>query len=193
MGALTQCAAGVVLVACAAAAQTPTMATLPVSQVIEAIKSEIAIARLASDAQHARFKISSVEINLTAVAKAEAGGGIRVEIPVLDSIGGGEARADLKLTNTQRIRLTLIPEGTPEEISGGRTLGLAPAILSVKSALQEAGRPPYKFALDRFVFEAEFAIARSAEGGVRFLFLDAGGDQSSVATQHLAVHMTLAD
>jgi len=194
MGALRQCAAGVFLVACAAAAHTPAMAdTLPVSQVIEAIKSEIAIARLASDAQDARFKISSVEINLTAVAKTEAGGGIRVEIPVLESIGDGKAVADLELTNTQRIRLTLMPEGIPEEVSGARTLGLAPAILSVKSALQEAGRPPFKFALDRFVFEAEFAIARSAEGGVRFLFLDAGGAQSSVATQHLAVHMTLAD
>jgi hypothetical protein len=118
---------------------------------------------------------------------------IRVEVPVLENIGGGRAVADLELMNTQRIRLTLKPEGSPEEVSGARTLGLAPAILSVKSALQEAGRPPFKFALDRFVFEAEFAIARSAEGGVRFLFLDAGGAQSSVATQHLAVHMKLAD
>jgi hypothetical protein len=156
MSALTQCAAGVFLVACAAVADAPAIAdALPVSQVIEAIKSEITIARLASDAQDARFKISSVDINLTAVAKAEAGGGIRLEIPVLEDIGGGKGVADLELTNTQRIRLTLKPEGSPEEVSGARTLGLAPAILSVKAALQEAGRPPFKFALDRFVFEAE--------------------------------------
>lgn len=194
MNIFTRCAGSLVVVACATAAQGPAIAdTLPLSQVIEAIKSEIAVARLASDREDARFRISSVDITLTAVAKTEAGGGIRVEVPVLENIGGGKAVGDLELTNTQRIRLTLKPEGIPEKVSGARTLGLAPAILSVKSALREAGRPPFRFALDQFVFEAEFVIARSAEGAVRFLFLDAESAQSSVARQHLAVHMTLAD
>ena len=194
MNIFTRCAGSLVLVACATAAQgSATADTLPLNQVIEAIKSEIAVARLASDREDERFQIASVDINLTAVAKTEAGGGIRIEVPVLENVGGGKAVGDLELTNTQRIRLTLRPEGIPEQVSGAHTLGLAPAILSVKSVLREAGRPPFRFALDKFVFEAEFVIARSAEGAVRFLFLDAESAQSNVARQHLAVHMTLAD
>ena len=168
--------------------------SLPLTQVVEALKSEIAIARLAHRPDDARFRIETVDIELTAIAKQEGQGGISLEIPVVQELVGGlEIAEEAQFSSTQKISLTLRPNDGFEEVSGAGSLGLAPAIQSVRGVLREAMRPPAPFALDGFVFQAEFVVARSLEGSVKFVFLEAGANAAGIAKQRVAVHMVLAE
>jgi hypothetical protein len=168
--------------------------SMPLTQVVEALKSEIAIARLAQRPDDARFRIEAVDIELTAIAKQEGQGGISLEIPIVQEVVGGlEIGEKTQLSSTQKISLKLRPRDGFEDVSGAGSLGLAPAIQSVRSVLREAMRPPAPFAVDGFVFEAEFVVARSLEGTVKFVFLEAGANAAGIAKQRVAVHMVLAD
>lgn len=178
------------------AATSPARADgFPISQVVEAIKSEINLARLASGPEERRLRITSVAITLTAVARTEGEAGIALEVPIVgELVGGAHVRVGAELASTQKIALTLTPMGVPEPVSGAASLGLAPAIQSVKAALREAARGPLAFGLDHFVFEAEFAVTKSAGGGVRFLFIDvAKAAGETVAMHRAAIHFKLAD
>lgn len=163
----------------------------PATKVIEAIKSEINQARQARRAEDEGLNIASVNVVLTALAKYDAGGGLVLEVPIVrELVGEGGIASGVKLANSQKISMALEPSGGPIPVSGSANLGLVPAIESAKAALRTAQRGPIKFDLNEFVFEAEFVIGKSAEGGVRFLFLEADAAYENVAVQHITIRMT---
>lgn len=161
----------------------------PATAVIEAIKSEINRARQARTPEDEGLIISSVDVVMTAVAKYKAGGDLVLEVPIVKELVG-KVTGDVELANTQKISLALEPAGGPIQVSGSENLGLVPAIESARAALRTARRGPIRFDLKEFVFEAEFVVGKSAEGGVRFLFLKADAAYENVAVQQIAVRMT---
>ena len=95
--------------------------------------------------------------------------------------------------------MELKPGGASKEelISGSsKTLGLTPAILSVKRALQEARKKEQnriQFDLEKFTFDAKFDFTELEGGFVGFLFFEAGFTKENVASQHITIVMKLAD
>jgi hypothetical protein len=161
----------------------------PVEQVIEAIKYEINGARLAREKQDVAFKIASVDVVLTAVAKYEGDLGIKLEIPVVEKIGDVWGSLKGKLENTQKISLTFKPEGGAVHIGGSANLGLLPAIVSVKSAMRAAAAGDLRLGLQTFKFEVQCVVTRTAEGGIKFLFMDTAAAYENLAVQYITIFM----
>jgi len=163
----------------------------PIEKVIEAVKSEINRARQAQAYEDETLIITSVEISLTAVARYDANGEIYLEVPIIKELAGqAHLGGGAKLANTQIVSLTLKPSGAPIRVSGSENLGLVPAIESGKAALRAARRGPITFDLEEFVFQIECVVTKSAGGGVRFLFLKAGGGYQGTVIQRITVRMT---
>lgn len=162
----------------------------PVEQVIEAIKYEINGARLAREKQDVPFKITSVDVVLTVVAKYEGELGIRLEIPIVEKLGDVWGNVGGKLKNTQKISLTFIPEGGAVQVGGSANLGLLPAIRSVKSAVRAAAAGDLRLGLQTFDFEVQCVVTKTAGGGIKFLFIDTGEvAYEDVAIQRIIIHM----
>lgn len=160
-----------------------------VNQVIEAIKSEINSARLASSKQEEALEITSVDIILTAVAKYDGQAGIKLEIPIVEKLGRVVGNVGGKVANTQTISLTLIPEGGAVQVQGSANLGLLPAIESVKSAMRMAAGGEFRLRLQAFEFEVQYAVTKTAEGQIRFLFIDTEVAYENLAIQRIKIHM----
>ena len=161
----------------------------PVNQVIGAIKSEINTARLAGSKEEQSLKIISVDVTLTAVATYVGEVGIKLEIPVVKWTGGILANLGGKMANTQEISLTLVPEGGPVQVNSSRNLGLLPAIRAVKAAMRSGANDEYRLELKKFDYEVQFAITRTEQGEIRFLFFDANAAHENLAIQRIRFHM----
>lgn len=161
----------------------------PVNQVIAAIKSEINSARLARRKGGHSLEIISVDVTLTAVATYEGEFGIKLEIPIVGRVGGILANLGGQLANTQIISLTLVPEGGPILVGGSKNLGLLPAIQSVKAAMQTEAKDDFRLELQKFAFEVQFAITKTEQGEVKFLFVDAKAAHEDIAIQRIQFHM----
>lgn len=155
------------------------------AQVIQAIKSEINAARLAKAPESYPLTITGVEVSLSALIRKDVSGSLALEIPVFEAGAG----VGSEISNRQTIILKLKPLGEPEEVSGAEDLGLVPAIEKAKIALREAARGRPRFALDEFVFDIEFVVMRTKEGGFRFYFLEAGASQTKTMTHRATIHM----
>lgn len=166
---------------------------IPVEEVIEAIKSEINEARLAREKQDVAFKITSVDVVLTAVAKYEGELGIKLEIPLVERIGDVLGQVGGKLANTQKISLTFVPEGGAVLVGGSGNFGLLPAILSAKSAVRAAAKGDLRLNLQAFDFEVQYVVTKTAEGYIRFLFIDAEVTYEDLAIQRINIHMEPTD
>ncbi len=162
----------------------------PVEQVIEAIKYGINGARLAREKQDVAFKTTSVDAVLTAVAKYEGELGIKLEIPIVEKLGGVWGSVGGKRENTQKISLTFIPEGGAVQVGGSANLGLLPAIMSVKSAIRAAAAGDLRLGLQSFDFEVQCVVTKTVEGGIKFLFIDtAEVAYEDLAIQRINIHM----
>ncbi|CAE6694420.1 hypothetical protein NSPZN2_10384 [Nitrospira defluvii] len=102
-------------------------------------------------------------------------------------MGAGAAQV-----NGQTIKLTLTPIGDLE-IGAKKDHGLAAAIGSVKNALRNAINDPPPLKLDGFVYETEFGIEKTAQGGISFFIIDIAGGKYKQSTIHrLKIHLSLA-
>ena len=161
-----------------------------VRQVIEAIKHEINMARVARNKQDSSLEITSVDVILTAVAIYEGEIGVRLEVPIVKMIGGIAANVGGKLANTQTVSLTLIPEGDAIRIGGMGSFGLLPAIENVKAALRQEARDDFRLALKTFDFEIQFAITKTVQGNISFIFIDVGkAKYENLTLQRIIIHM----
>ena len=159
-----------------------------VDEVIKALKEDIRLAQGAETGEP-RLQIDRVELELTTVTEISGEAGVKLLVPVgigLD-VGGAASK-----TNSQVIKLTLIPEG--DIIVGAeKDHGLSAAIFHVKNALRNALNDPPPLKLKDFVFEMEFAVQKSAGGGISFLILNiAGAKQKKTSTHQMRIYLSLA-
>ncbi len=97
------------------------------------------------------------------------------------------------MAHTQTISLTLIPEGGAVPVQGSANLGLLPAIESVKSAMRMAAGGEFRLRLQAFDFEVQCVVTKTAEGYIRFLFIDAEVNYEDLAIQRINIHMEPTD
>lgn len=159
-----------------------------VDNVIRAIKEDIRLAQ-GNDTGKPKLKIDRVELELglTSELSGEAG----IKLMVAGGLGVNVGASGSKGTS-QTIKLVLTPVGDLL-IGTAEDHGLTAAILSVKNALRNAYNEPPKFNLNDFVFETEFAIKKSAGGGISFWIVDlAGLKQEQISTHRVKIHLSLA-
>jgi hypothetical protein len=159
-----------------------------VDEVLKAIKREV-VAAQATDTGKPRLRIDRVELELAVVSEKGAKGGIKIKVANLGvGAGGGVSKSE---TNTLKLRL--IPSAGPIEIMTTSELGLVTAINSVKEALRNAINEPPPLKLETFVFEAEIAIQKSLDGKLSFLFIDLLGAEAKNLSKHkIKIFLSLA-
>jgi hypothetical protein len=86
---------------------------LPLSEVVQELRTQLAAAVEQGRGEHLRFKLNTIELEFTVVAKREAGGDGKLKFSVLGF--GVEAGAGGKAANeqTQKIKLSLTPLPKP--------------------------------------------------------------------------------
>lgn len=87
----------------------PSQVLLPLSEVVQDLRSQIAGAEVRAQKEALRFKLNSVEIELTVVARRELGGDAKVKFSVLG--WGVEAGTAGKIAQeqTHKIKLSMTP------------------------------------------------------------------------------------
>ncbi len=157
-----------------------------VDRVVAAIKNEIEIAR-SEETGTPKLKIDSVDVVLSTIATNESAGGIKLNVA---GVGAGLTTGVSK-SNTQSIKLTLEPVGDID-IADDESMGLAPAIRSVKKAIKSAYNTEPRLKLKSFTFEVDFAVKEEAEGGISFYIVDIGGiKKSNFATHKVTFKMSV--
>jgi hypothetical protein len=161
---------------------------IAIDEVIKALKEDIRLAQGAESGEP-RLQIDRVELELTVRTETSGEAGIKMSIPagVGANIGGAISKE-----GSQTIRLVLVPEGDVL-VGTEKDHGLSRAISTVKNALRNATNDPPPLKLKDFVFEVEFAVQKSAGGGISFLIIDiAGAKQKKATTHHIRIFMSLA-
>lgn len=150
-----------------------------VDEVLRAIKQEVNTAQ-ATDRGEPRLRIDRVELELAVASEKEASGGIKIKVATAGvDVGGGVSESA-----TSTIKLSMIPSSAPIDIGTTSQFGLVTAINSVKAALRNSINIPPPLTLEKFVYEAEIAIVKTANGKLSFLFIDLAG----VKAKNLAKH-----
>ncbi len=96
---------------------------IPLSEMIESLRQELAVAIAKGDGQAIKFEVQSAEVQVELVAKKtkEGGGGVKFWVVT------AEGKAAVEDETTHRLTLNLRPkaaDGTPLEVA--RTRGSAP-------------------------------------------------------------------
>lgn len=156
-----------------------------VDTVVTVIKNEIQDARAMQTSPH--LDIDRVELDLTAIAKHEATGGLRLRIPTVP-------HEPISPDRTERIKhkiyLVFKPVG-PFDVPSGQERGLARAIKNARNAIQTTMETDPKFALESFTFEIQFFVKRDKNSRLTFLVFDeASVSRSDLFTQRLRIYMS---
>lgn len=153
-----------------------------VEQLIREIK--LTLAKVAeSTAAESLPKLKSATVNLETQLSTSAGGGFRLLVVSTD--------AKVTETNTQKIRIKLVPEpvkGAPIKISS-ISENLAEAILSISRGVAKADDMEPRLDLTELTASMRFVVKQGAGGGVRFLIVpvtvDLGGDIKETHTHSI--------
>lgn len=82
---------------------------LPLTEVVEGLRQQLAQAVLAAHADGVRFQVNGVELEFTVVAKREAGGDGKIKFSVLGVGAELGAAGKMAQERTQKVKLSLTP------------------------------------------------------------------------------------
>lgn len=105
---------------------------LPLTDVVEGLREQIAVAIATAQTQAVRFEINSVELEFSVVAKREGGADAKIKFSILGVGAELGAAGKLALERTQKVKLSLTP------ISGVAEPGVPPKKLAISR------KPPVK-------------------------------------------------
>ena len=79
---------------------------------------------------------------------------------------------------------------TEVPVSGGKELGLAQVIRSVKNAIRQSENQPPPMDIQKVRDGVEFALTKSAAGVISFTVVGAGAKVSQQDTRHITFYMS---
>jgi len=158
--------------------------SVPVSDVIAAIKAELQSAAL--DTGNPRLSIKSVDVKLATITEKEAGAGVVIGVPVFSANVSAEAVQGNTIAS--RISFTLTPsDQTP--VAAATSLGLVEAVRAMREGVRLGLAAEPKLATTEIVYSTDFVLATEGSAEIGFFFGKAKGSISSKQTSSITFHM----
>ena len=148
-------------------------AEVSVSKLLRDIKAELSRAQKEAT-EDPPLTFDRVELELSVTSRSEAQGGLKISIPVFDSVGG-KASISKDQATSQHLHLVFEPEDDFTVSSSRSAMTLAERLIEVKQAIRDTIDDPPEMTMKHLQYSFQFVVVKTEDGRIDLYVLEAAG------------------